>query len=447
MSSMPRDGGKEWLVTNGTNIAPAKLTAIDVLDGASRPAVRSLLTCPRRECMTTAHLIHGFMMLAATGVMSPIAPAQTTAPDQTDRKIVNLAAGGAHEVPAKRARVLASNDDLRVLAMNDDTHLVVQAIIPADGDDTIGESEDGRPIGDSSTLQLDVDADERVTPRVDRTYGLDPWPHLPGLQYSIEFGDGASSGLQSDSGGRGAITYHETADGIVRIDTYVIPLAEIGRSPGDTIRLALYVSSPNPAKRLNSVGYEHDGVYYGYHLPLEDYHTWTLVEGERAIDVSMIPDAREQQQVAAAQPPRQPVPAIGTVPPELEAADWINTDEPLTLKALRGNVVVVEFWATWCGPCVAGIPHLNELHERYAGDGLRIVSFTDQSRRGVDNFREKTVMNYAIGTGSSLARDYGVTAIPHAFIIGRDGRLRWHGNPGDKQFDREIIAALGGASG
>jgi hypothetical protein len=91
---------------------------------------------------------------------------------------------------------------------------------------------------------------------------------------------------------------------------------------------------------------------------------------------------------------------------------------------------------------VAGIPHLNKLHDEYASKGLTILSFTDQSRQGIENFRKKTPIKYILGTGSELASDYGVSGIPHAFLIGKDGKLLWEGDPADKEFDRRILAAL-----
>ena len=51
-------------------------------------------------------------------------------------------------------------------------------------------------------------------------------------------------------------------------------------------------------------------------------------------------------------------------------------------------------------------------------------------------------MKYGIGTGSELAAEYGIKGIPHAFVIGRDGKLLWEGNPGDKEFDQHLLAAL-----
>jgi thiol-disulfide isomerase/thioredoxin len=352
---------------------------------------------------------------------------------------------GAFAFPQDAATVLCDNKDLRVSAWNDAGHLYVQAIVWKDGDDSLGETEDGRKIGDHSDLLIDADADGKVTPNVDRVYALNPWPSRLGLHYQVRVSDSASTGLKGDSKGRGSINYVETPAGKVRVDCFVIPLAEIDRKPGDKVRIAYYGSSPKPELTVNSIGFEKAGQYYSHSLPMDKYHEIKLADRPASLDLKKVPDGRDQQ-VALERKPTKPMPKTGTVPPEVIAKDWLNIDKAPTLAGMKGKVVVVEFWATWCGPCVAGIPHLNKLHEEYGSKGLVILSFTDQSKAGIDKFIKDKPMKYVLGTGSELSAEYGVEGIPHAFIIGRDGKLLWQGSPNDEEFDKKLEAALGQAN-
>jgi hypothetical protein len=146
---------------------------------------------------------------------------------------------GAFGFPQARASVLCDEPDLRVSAWNDASHLYVQAILWKDDEEALGETADGRPIGDQGNLILDVDSNRMVTPQRDRNYCLNPWPRMPGLHYQVLLGEGSSTGLRGDSKGRGAIRYLDIGDGRrVRIDNFVIPLGEIGKRPSETIRLA-----------------------------------------------------------------------------------------------------------------------------------------------------------------------------------------------------------------
>ena len=350
--------------------------------------------------------------------------------------------------PGAQAVVLCDTPTLRVGAASDAEHLYVQAILFEDGDDSVGEAEDGRAIGDWSVLCVDADGDGKATGDVDRNYTLNPWPVLPGLHYSIVFDERGSSGLLADSKGRGAISYvpveGDAAGRRVRVDSYLIPLAEIGRKPGETVRLAYWGSSAKPAATVNSVGFTREGKYYSFHLPRESWHALTLGKGAPVVlDAQAVPEGRETIALEAKAP--KAMPEVGAAPPEVNAVAWLNwpaeTAAP-SLTTLEGKVIAVEFWATWCGPCVAGIPHLNEVYAAHRDEGLVILSLTDQSRVHVEEFMKGTPMHYPVGVKSTTLNDYGVTGIPHAFVVGRDGKLRWHGHPADAEFEESIQAAL-----
>jgi peroxiredoxin len=95
------------------------------------------------------------------------------------------------------------------------------------------------------------------------------------------------------------------------------------------------------------------------------------------------------------------------------------------LSDYAGQVVIVDFWATWCNPCRMSIPHLIELQNEHAERGFTVlgVSLDRAGRNVVDQFATKTGINYPVGLGNQgIARAYGgVQSIPMAFIVDRDG--------------------------
>ncbi len=114
--------------------------------------------------------------------------------------------------------------------------------------------------------------------------------------------------------------------------------------------------------------------------------------------------------------------------PDIQAAYWLNT-EPLALADLRGKIVVLEFWATWCPPCRTTIPHLIEMYKAYKDKGVVFISLTSEPRETVEPFVRKMNMPYPIGGGSRTGRTYGVRGIPHAFILDPSGTAVWRGHP------------------
>ncbi len=146
----------------------------------------------------------------------------------------------------------------------------------------------------------------------------------------------------------------------------------------------------------------------------------------------------------------RPVLTVGSPAPELDIEHWVQNGngkfKPVT-KFEPGKVYVVEFWATWCGPCIASMPHLAELQKKYA-DTVQIVSISDEDRETVDNFLDREVSGeeekktyreltsvWCLTTDPdrSAHGDYmeaaGQSGIPTAFIVGKDGHIEWIGHP------------------
>lgn len=92
-----------------------------------------------------------------------------------------------------------------------------------------------------------------------------------------------------------------------------------------------------------------------------------------------------------------------------------------------GKVVVLDFWASWCGPCRRSFPWLNEMHARYESEGLLIIGVNlDAYREDAAEFLEEVPADFRIyfDTDGVLAIKYGVQAMPSSFVIGRDGELK-----------------------
>lgn len=117
---------------------------------------------------------------------------------------------------------------------------------------------------------------------------------------------------------------------------------------------------------------------------------------------------------------------------------------------LNSGVRVVEFWATWCPPCRKSIPHLTALQAKYESEGVTFIGITEEPKQVVMPFVESAgdAMDYTVAidndskTTNALLRGFGVSSIPHAFLVNEDGIVVWNGHPMDPNLQRAIEVVL-----
>ena len=107
----------------------------------------------------------------------------------------------------------------------------------------------------------------------------------------------------------------------------------------------------------------------------------------------------------------------------LEALDGTK----MTLSALRGKAVLLNFWATWCAPCKIEMPWFIELQNQYGSQGLQVVgvAMDDSSKEDIAKFAKEMGVNYPVLLGKEAVGEAygGVPALPETFFIGRDGKI------------------------
>jgi cytochrome c biogenesis protein CcmG, thiol:disulfide interchange protein DsbE len=124
----------------------------------------------------------------------------------------------------------------------------------------------------------------------------------------------------------------------------------------------------------------------------------------------------------------------------------MGSTKPVKLSSFKGKPVLIDFWATWCGPCRETMPELQKLHQEFGPKGLEIIAISSDPEPAVEKFLKDNPYTYPmyIDLDNSANTKFGVTGLPTSFVLDRNGKVIWTGHPGDvSQLRRAVQAVIG----
>jgi peroxiredoxin len=138
--------------------------------------------------------------------------------------------------------------------------------------------------------------------------------------------------------------------------------------------------------------------------------------------------------------------APGMAPPPFTRTGFDG--KPVDLAAFKGKVLLIDFWASWCAPCVIAIPKFRDWQARWGGRGLQVIGISmDDSSSDAKETAARLKVNYPVVMGDAkLGKQYGgILGLPVEMLVGRDGRILsiWRGEASLAVIEKAVHAALG----
>ena len=140
-------------------------------------------------------------------------------------------------------------------------------------------------------------------------------------------------------------------------------------------------------------------------------------------------------QPGASLPEPAAIAVVSTFSAFAEPKEWLGKELPDlgvnylgTAPEFKGKATIVEFWATWCPPCRASIPHLNEINKKFKDKGLVVIGISDETKEKVEKFQKDVPMEYHVAVGgAAIQGKFGINGIPHlpARVFREQDGYRW----------------------
>ena len=133
---------------------------------------------------------------------------------------------------------------------------------------------------------------------------------------------------------------------------------------------------------------------------------------------------------------------LGHKAPDFVVEKWLSAEPDR-----KGKWVLIDFWATWCGPCRKAIPELNTFHQKF-GDKLVVIGVSDEEEAVVKKFKQVPIQYFsALDPKRRMYRELEVEGIPHVIIVDPEGIVRWEGYPLHEGYEltESVVAELIGA--